>query len=89
MLANCFMILANLFYKWYKCLRMLANTIADLTNVLQMKREHDAWVTNCLIHIAGVSLCLISASLQSAYFPSNLYTRLTTATNALPTIRMA
>ena len=25
-------------FKWYKCFRMLANTVANLTNVLRMKR---------------------------------------------------
>ena len=46
MLAKCFTILVNLFYKWYKYLRMLANAIANLTNVLRMKRVQGAWVTN-------------------------------------------
>ena len=44
-------------------LRMLANTVANLTNVLQMKRENDGWVTNLHQTHWGVSLCLISASL--------------------------
>ena len=41
-----------------------ANAVANLTNVMRMKRENDTWVTN--LHkfcIACVSLCLISASL--------------------------
>ena len=63
MLSKCFTILANLFYKWYKCLGMLANGVANLTNVLRMKQEHGAYVTNLLIHIADTSLCLKSASL--------------------------
>ena len=95
MLVNCFTILANLFYKWYKCFRMLANTVANLTNMLQMKREQ---------------VLYLPASVQSAYFPSNLYSlstivlhstemsirmlgnlynRLTTTSNAFPTIRLA
>ena len=39
MLAKRFTILANLFYRCYKYLRMLANAVADLTNMLRMKLE--------------------------------------------------
>ena len=54
MLEKCFTILANLVYKWYKCLsckwykclRVLANAVANHRNVLRMKREHKTWVTN-------------------------------------------
>ena len=45
MLAKCFTILANLIDKWYKCLGMLANVVANLMNVLRMKREHGAYET--------------------------------------------
>ena len=37
-------------------LRMLAKAVANLTNVLRMKREHETWVTK----LHNVSLCLIS-----------------------------
>ena len=40
------MILANLFYKCYKCLRLLANVVANLTNVLGMKRDCKTWVSD-------------------------------------------
>ena len=69
MLAKCFAILANLFYNCYKCLRMLANGVANTTNVLGMKRECKTWVS--YLHNTHVSLCLISP-VQLAYFPSNL-----------------
>ena len=53
---------------------MLANAIANLTNVLQMKCEYEAWVTNLHIHIAVFLIVLyLPASVQSAYFPLNLY----------------
>ena len=50
---------------------MLTDAVANVTNVLRMKRENDAWVTNLhnRLHIAGVSFCLISASLC----PMNLF----------------
>ena len=41
---------------------MLVNAVANFTNVLRMKREHSAYVTNFIMHIVGISLCLISAS---------------------------
>ena len=41
------------------CLRMLVN----LTNVLRMKRNAKRGYLICIIHIAGVSRCLISALL--------------------------
>ena len=40
------MILANLFYKCCEFLSMLANAVANLTNVLQMKRKYKTWVSN-------------------------------------------
>ena len=53
---------------------MLANTVANLTNVLRMKREYDTWVTNLHnTHCGRLSLLYLPASVQSAYFPSNLY----------------
>ena len=45
-------------------LQMLKNAVANLTNVLQMKQEHDAFVINLHnTYIAGVSHCLKSTSL--------------------------
>ena len=53
------------------------NTLANLTNVLRMKQEHDAWVTNLHnTHCGCFSLsfiCQQPVSVQTAYFPSNLY----------------
>ena len=54
-LAKCLTILANMFYKWYKCLRMLANCVANETRT----QKHGYII--CIIHIVGVPLCLISA----------------------------
>ena len=77
---------------------MLVNAVANLTKVLQMKREHSAYVTYLNnIHCGYFSLSYIcqppefyenvktnaSESLQTSY---DSYKRLT---NALPTIRMA
>ena len=64
--AKCFTILANLFNKWYNCLRMLTNltnAVVNLTIVLRMKRENDAWVSNLHNTHCMFSLCLISVSL--------------------------
>ena len=63
MLEECYKILANLLYDCYKCLRMLTNAVANLTNSLRMKKQHDACVAYLHIHIATVSLCLLFAKL--------------------------
>ena len=81
--------------------------LANLTNVLRMKREHDAWVTNLHnTHCGCLSLSYICQPLSNQLiFPlstyvlhstemsirmlANLDKRLTTTTNALPTIRIA
>ena len=52
---------SNLFYKYYKWLRMLANAVANHTNVLQINVNAKHGYLICIILIAGVSLCLISA----------------------------
>ena len=60
MLERYFKTLANLFYDCYKCLRILTNDVANLTNVLRMTQQHDT----CLylhIHIAGLSFCFLFA----------------------------
>ena len=67
-----FTILAYLFYK---CLRILANAVANHANVLRTKLECNTWVLYlvCIIHIRGVLLRLISAwSCLISLFPSNL-----------------
>ena len=70
MLEECYKILANLFYECYTCLRMLTKAVANLTNALRMKRQHDACVAYLHIHIAAVSLCLLFARLcPISYFP--------------------
>ena len=65
MLAKCFTILVNLFNNWYKRLGMLDNAIVNLTNVLRVKREHGAYVTNlhnthCGYFSLSYSLCPMS-----------------------------
>ena len=42
---------------------MLVSAVANLPNVLRMKREHGAYITNLHNTCWGISLCLISASL--------------------------
>ena len=42
---------------------MLVNPVANPTNVLQMNREHGTYVTYLYNTFAGISICLISASL--------------------------
>ena len=61
MLAKCFKILANLFNEWYKCLRMITNTVANLANALRMKLQYDACVAYLHILIADVALLLLFA----------------------------
>ena len=65
-------------------IRILANTVANLTNVLRMKREHDARVTN----LDNTHFVLHSTEMPIRML-ANLYNRLTTTTNTFPTIRMA
>ena len=69
-----FMILANLLYKCYNCLKMLANVIANLTNVLQMKLECKTWVSNLHFFTLLVFhfVLYLPGPVQLAYFPSNL-----------------
>ena len=68
MLAKCFTIIENLFCKWYKCLRMLANAVANFANVLCMKQEHKTWVTNLHnTHCVCFSLSYICETLSSLF----------------------
>ena len=66
MLTKYFTILANLFYKCYKCLRMLVNAVANLTNVLRMKRKCKTLLT-CLhkTHSVYFSLSYICKALTN------------------------
>ena len=64
----------NLFYEWYKCLGMLVNAIANLTNLLQMKQDHKTWLTNLHnTHCRFLFVLYLPGPVQLAYFPSNLY----------------
>ena len=56
-----FSIIANLFHKCYKYLRMLVNALVNITYVLQLKANAKHGYLICIIQIAGVSRCLISA----------------------------
>ena len=61
------MILANMFLE---CLRILTNAVANLTNALRMKQQHDTCVAYLHIHIGDGSLCLfLRGSAQSANSP--------------------
>ena len=66
-----------MFYKWYKCLRMLANAIGNLTKVLRMKREPNTWVSNLQNKYklrVFLFVLYLPAPVQSlSDFPSNLY----------------
>ena len=69
MLEESFEILANLFYDCYKCLRILTNAVANLTNALRVKQQHDTCVAylHIHVHIAGVSFVFyLLGSAQSA-----------------------
>ena len=66
MLAKCFTILANPFYKWYKWLGMLANAYECRCESYECNANETrkrCMVLICIVYIACVSLCLISASL--------------------------
>ena len=69
MLEQCFKILENLVYDCYKCLRMLTNAVANLTNMLRMKQQHDTCVAYLHIHIAGLSFFLLARLCPISSFP--------------------
>ena len=60
MLEKCYKILANL-------LRILTNAVANLTNVLRIKQQHDTCVAKWHIHITGLSF------LFATLFPISLF----------------
>ena len=63
MLDKCFKILANL-------LRILTNAVANLTNVLRIKQQHDTCVANWHIHITCLSFFFF---LFARLFPISLF----------------
>ena len=76
-------------------LRILTNAVANLTNVLRIKQQHDTCVAYLHIHIAGLSFCYSLSTFFhyttriSIRMQANLYKRLKITKNALLVIRMA
>ena len=64
-LRICFTIATNTL----ECLRILTNAVANLTNVLRIKQQHDTCVAYLHIHIADLSFCFLFARL----FPISLF----------------
>ena len=62
-LQICFTIVTN------ACLRILTNAVANLTNVLGIKQQHNTCVAYLHIHIADLSFCFLFARL----FPISVF----------------
>ena len=80
---------------FYDSCKSVSQMVQMLKNDCEYRCESYECVANetrtrriCIIHIAGVSLVLHSTEI-SIRMLANPYKRLTTTTNALPTIRMA
>ena len=72
MLEECFKILENWYDNCYKCIRMLTNAVANLTNPLRMKQQQHESVAKVCLYILPVFLFVfyLLGFAQSANSPS-------------------